>query len=135
MVYADTNDEKVYRALSRRMRDRYDLFGSLPDTIEDKWIDDIENLQEYFSQFTQKKQRANAFDLRYGVVGGLVGDALRPGPAVPPCYPRPGRSLHGRGGEAGLQFGLGRLDGLTQPGSGDIGDEADQVFEGPSLVG
>jgi len=66
LVYADTNDEKVYRALSQRMRDRYDLFGSLPDTIEDDWIEDIENLQEYFSQFTQKKQRANAFELRYG---------------------------------------------------------------------
>ena len=66
LVYADTNDEKVYRALSRRMRDRYDLFGSLPDTIEDGWIEDIEHLQEHFSQFTQKKQRANAFDLRYG---------------------------------------------------------------------
>jgi superfamily II DNA/RNA helicase len=66
LVYADTSDEKVYRALSQRMRDRYDLFGSLPDTVEDEWIDDIENLQQYFSQFTQKKQRANAFDLRYG---------------------------------------------------------------------
>jgi len=66
LVYADTSDEKVYRALSQRMRDRYDLFGSLPDTIEDGWIEDIENLDEYFSQFTQKKRRANAFDLRYG---------------------------------------------------------------------
>lgn len=66
LVYADTNDEKVYRALSQRMKDRYDLFGSLPDTIEDEWIDDIGNLDEYFSQFTSKKKRANAFDLRYG---------------------------------------------------------------------
>jgi superfamily II DNA/RNA helicase len=66
LVYAETTDEKVYRALSQRMRDRYDLFGSLPDTIQDEWIEDIENLQEYFSQFTQKRQRANAFDLRYG---------------------------------------------------------------------
>ena len=42
------------------------LFGSLPDTIEDEWIQDIENLDEYLSQFTEKKRRANAFDLRYG---------------------------------------------------------------------
>src|ERR1700737_2629380 len=27
LVYADTSDEKVYRALSQGMRDRYDLFG------------------------------------------------------------------------------------------------------------
>jgi superfamily II DNA/RNA helicase len=66
LVYADTSDEKVYRALSQGMRDRYDLFGSLPDTIEDGWIEDIENLDDYFAHFTQKKRRANAFDLRYG---------------------------------------------------------------------
>jgi len=66
LVYANTNDEKIYRVLSRRMRDRYDLFGSLPDTIEDEWIQDIEHLDEYLSQFTEKKRRANAFDLRYG---------------------------------------------------------------------
>jgi superfamily II DNA/RNA helicase len=66
LVYADTSDENVYQVLSRRMKDRYDLFGSLPDTIEDGWIDDIGNLDEYFSQFTQKKRQANAFDLRYG---------------------------------------------------------------------
>jgi superfamily II DNA or RNA helicase len=66
LVYHDTHDEKVYRALSQRMRDRYNLFGSLPDTIEDEWIQDIEHLDEYLSQFTEKKAKANAFDLRYG---------------------------------------------------------------------
>ena len=66
LVYANTHDEKIYRVLSRRMRDRYDLFGSLPDTIEDEWIQDIEHLDEYLSQFTERKRRANAFDLRYG---------------------------------------------------------------------
>jgi hypothetical protein len=36
LVYHETQDEQVYRALSRRMKDRYDLFGGgLPDTIED----------------------------------------------------------------------------------------------------
>lgn len=66
LVYHDTHDEKVYEALSRRMKDRYDLFGSLPDTIDDTWIDNIESLDEYLSQFTERKKQANAFDLRYG---------------------------------------------------------------------
>ena len=66
LVYHDTHDEKVYQALSKRMKDRYDLFGSLPDTIEDEWIEDIENLDKYLSQFTEKKAAANAFELRYG---------------------------------------------------------------------
>jgi hypothetical protein len=33
--YHETQDEKVYQVLSRRMKDRYDIFGGLPDTIED----------------------------------------------------------------------------------------------------
>jgi hypothetical protein len=36
------------------MRNRYDLFGSLPDTIEDEWIQDVEHLDEYLSQFTER---------------------------------------------------------------------------------
>ncbi len=66
LVYAGTVDEKVYRTLSARMKDRYDIFGSLPDVIEDEWIEDIEHLDDYLSQFTEKKKRANAFDIRYG---------------------------------------------------------------------
>lgn len=30
-----TVDEKVYAKLSARMKDRYDIFGTLPDVIED----------------------------------------------------------------------------------------------------
>ena len=30
LTYHDTHDEKVYAALSKRMKDRYDIFGSLP---------------------------------------------------------------------------------------------------------
>jgi superfamily II DNA or RNA helicase len=66
LVYKDTNDEKVYTVLSKRMKDRYDLLGSLPDVIEDEWIENIENLDDYLSQFTKKRKAANTFDLRYG---------------------------------------------------------------------
>ena len=65
LVYHDTVDEKVYQALSRRMRDRYDLFGSLPDTIEDEWIENIENIDAYLAQFTERKKQATAFEFRY----------------------------------------------------------------------
>jgi hypothetical protein len=40
LVHQGTVDEVVYERLSERMRDRYDLFGALPDTIKDEWIDD-----------------------------------------------------------------------------------------------
>lgn len=46
LVYDETQDEKVYRVLSRRMKDKYDIFGGLPDTIEDEWIESVEKLDE-----------------------------------------------------------------------------------------
>ena len=48
------------------MQDRYNIFGTLPDVIEDDWIEDIETLGEKLREFTTKKKQANAFDLRYG---------------------------------------------------------------------
>ncbi|WP_400768726.1 phospholipase D-like domain-containing anti-phage protein [Methylosinus sporium] len=65
LVYGGTVDEKVYATLSQRMRDRYDIFGTLPDVIEDDWIDDIESLDQRLREFTTKRKQANAFDLRY----------------------------------------------------------------------
>ncbi len=66
LVYHGTHDEKVYEVLSQRMKDRYDLFGSLPDAIEDEWIEDMENLDARLREFTAQKKQANAFELRYG---------------------------------------------------------------------
>jgi superfamily II DNA or RNA helicase len=66
LVYQGTIDERVYATLSQRMRDRYDIFGTLPDVIEDDWIDDIESLAEKLKDYTTKRQQqTNAFDLRY----------------------------------------------------------------------
>lgn len=65
LVYRDTRDEDVYAKLSERMRDRFDIFGSLPDVIEDDWIEDIEALDKRLSEFIERRKRANAFDIRY----------------------------------------------------------------------
>jgi superfamily II DNA/RNA helicase len=65
LVYAGTKDEDIYRVLSERMRNRYDIFGTLPDVIEDDWIEEVEELEERLKDYTRRRQRANAFDLRY----------------------------------------------------------------------
>ena len=66
LVYADTRDEKVYRTLSTRMKDTFDLFGSLPDTIDDAWIDDEAQLGLRLDQYKSEREQArNAFDVRY----------------------------------------------------------------------
>ena len=65
LVNEQTVDETVYERLSERMRDRYDLFGSLPDTIRGEWIDDIETLGEKIDQYIDAQKEATGFDLRY----------------------------------------------------------------------
>lgn len=65
LVYQDTVDETIYERLSERMRDRFDLFGSLPDTIEDTWIDNIETLDQKLDEYINAQKRVNGFDIRY----------------------------------------------------------------------
>lgn len=65
LVNEQTVDEKIYERLSERMHDIYDLFGSLPDTIKDEWIDDIETLGEKIDGYIGAQMAATGFDLRY----------------------------------------------------------------------
>lgn len=66
LVYAKTRDEKVYSALSRRLKDKFDVFGSLPDTLNDEWIDDQERIEEELDKYIDRRQAAkNAFEIRY----------------------------------------------------------------------
>ncbi len=66
LVYAGTRDEKVYRVLSQRMKDRFDIFGSLPDTIEDDWIESEEKLKQMLDEYIHLRSQAkDVFELRY----------------------------------------------------------------------
>lgn len=65
LVNEQTVDEKIYDRLSERMRNRYDLFGSVPDTIKDEWIEDIATLGEKMDEFINAQKAATGFDLRY----------------------------------------------------------------------
>ncbi|MFO7462066.1 MAG: helicase-related protein [Desulfatiglandales bacterium] len=66
LVYHDTQDEKIYRVLSRRMKDRYDIFGGLPDTIDDDWIESLEKLEEMMDKYIHLRRKArDIFEMRY----------------------------------------------------------------------
>lgn len=66
LVYHETQDERVYQVLSRRMKDRYDIFGGLPDIIEDDWIETVERLDEMMDQYMHLRQQArDVFEVRY----------------------------------------------------------------------
>lgn len=66
LVYHQTRDEQVYSVISRRMRDQYDIFGSLPDTIEDDWIDTVEQLDAMMDEYIHLRAKArDVFQIRY----------------------------------------------------------------------
>ena len=66
LVYHDTQDEKVYTVLSERLKDTYDIFGSLPDTIEDDWIEDEEELRIRMDSYIHEREKAkDAFSVKY----------------------------------------------------------------------
>jgi superfamily II DNA or RNA helicase len=66
LVYHDTQDERVYEVISRRMKDRYDIFGGLPDTIDDDWIENIEKLEKMMDEYIHLRQKArDVFEIRY----------------------------------------------------------------------
>lgn len=66
LVYAQTRDEKVYSVLPRRLKDKFDIFGSLPDTLDDEWIEGQERMDEELDKYIERHQAAkNAFEIRY----------------------------------------------------------------------
>lgn len=66
LVYHDTQDEKIYQVLSHRMKDKFDIFGGLPDTIDDDWIENVEKLEEMMDEYIHLRQKArDVFEMRY----------------------------------------------------------------------
>lgn len=66
LVYRDTRDERVYEVLSQRMKDKYDIFGGLPDAIDDAWIESEETLNDMLDKYVHLRQAArDVFELRY----------------------------------------------------------------------
>ena len=66
LVYADTQDERVYSVLSERLKDTYDIFGSLPETIQDDWIEDEVSLRSHIDTYVHEREDAqNAFSVKY----------------------------------------------------------------------
>jgi superfamily II DNA/RNA helicase len=66
LVYHGTQDETIYGVVSRRLKDKFDIFGGLPDTIEDDWINSREQLELMMDQYIHMRQRArDVFEIRY----------------------------------------------------------------------
>ena len=66
LVYNGTQDETIYSVLSERLHDINKIFGSIPDTIEDEWIENEEELKERVDRYINEREKAqNSFSAKY----------------------------------------------------------------------
>ncbi len=65
LVYQDTQDERVFNVISSRFKDKFDIFGGLPSSIEDEWIEDEATLDQQLDKYIHLRDEVpKVFPLR-----------------------------------------------------------------------
>ena len=65
MRYKDSVEDKVHNRLSERFQSIHDLFGQIPDVLEDVWIAIAKNDEESAEKAINKLPKKNPFELKY----------------------------------------------------------------------
>ncbi len=68
MRYKDSVEDKVHKALSQRLNDIYNMFGQIPDTLEDLWIDVATNRMEQAMERLNAMPHQNPFTIKYETI-------------------------------------------------------------------
>ena len=65
MRYKDSVEDKVHKKLSGRLKGIYDLFGQIPDVLEDVWVAIAQKDEARAEQAINKLPQKNPFRLKY----------------------------------------------------------------------
>jgi hypothetical protein len=65
MRYRESVEDRVHDLLSERLRTIRDLFGQLPDTLEDVWVEVALNDEERARQVIDAVPNVHPFEMRY----------------------------------------------------------------------
>ena len=65
MRYKDSVEDKVHRVLSERLEDIFNMFGQIPDTLEDVWIDIALGQEAQAKERISSIPASNPFTLKY----------------------------------------------------------------------
>lgn len=68
MRYKDSVEDKVHKVLSNRLNDIYNMFGQIPDTLEDVWIDIALNNEQKAIERIDAIPKQNPFSIKYETV-------------------------------------------------------------------
>jgi superfamily II DNA or RNA helicase len=66
--YKDSVEDKVHKVLSNRLNDIYNMFGQIPDTLEDVWIDIALNNEEQAKERIDALPKQNPFSIKYETI-------------------------------------------------------------------
>lgn len=65
MRYKDSVEDKVHKKLSERLKSIHDIFGQLPEVLEDVWIAMAQNDEKRAMEAINKVPKRNPFALKY----------------------------------------------------------------------
>ena len=71
MRYQESVEERVHELLSARLQNIHDLFGQIPDTLEDVWIDVALGHEEKARQTIGALPDKHPFDAKYNQIATL----------------------------------------------------------------
>ena len=77
MRYKDSVEDRVHELLSSRLQDIYQLFGQLPDVLEDVWVAVAVGAQEEARKVIDAVPQAHPFELRYTHVEPIDWESCR----------------------------------------------------------
>jgi len=65
MRYKDSVEDRVHSKLSDRLKGIYDIFGQIPEVLEDVWIAIAQNDEQKAMEAINKVPERNPFKLKY----------------------------------------------------------------------
>lgn len=77
MRYRDSVEDRVHAMLSNRLRNVYDLFGQLPDVLEDAWVRTALGRQEEAQRVIDAVPQQHPFELKYTEVTAVNWESCR----------------------------------------------------------
>lgn len=65
MRYKNSVEDKVHTKLSERLKSIHDIFGQIPEVLEDVWIAIAQNYEKKAEEAINKAPKKNPFELKY----------------------------------------------------------------------
>ncbi|MCI0728578.1 MAG: phospholipase D-like domain-containing protein [Chloroflexi bacterium] len=77
MRYQDSVEDRVHQLLSSRLQDVYNLFGQIPDVLEDVWVKTAEGEIEEARKIIDALPKKHPFEVRYTTVEKVDWETCR----------------------------------------------------------